>query len=412
MGLKIGFLIEPLRNWFPKFQAQIKSQATELEQKFIESSLDDLPQEILTSLKNNIDGLFIPQIYQDTIESQLTEALALWQEQEDAANSLVILGNPVEQTRKIINETFLGWQQKHIWQVKSLSWKIRPENHSTILPQLQQEIELSSKNHSNNDSLSQRKFIVIIPDLSYCFLRCVDGLEAIDYIQEMVVKYRSIFWLIGCNNWAWQYLDCACKIGAYFENTYSLPTLKDIEIKDWLNPILQTIDLNFNDSRNQEDDSKLGDDEREKWNSKSEKKYFGSLADMSLGISTIAAQLWLRSLAIKKKKSEEDENENTEIESNDSDSMFLQWAKLPDLPNLTKDDLYLLFSLCLHNTINVPDLALSLGEPESRVQAQVQVLKHVGIIEQKQGILMLNPVYYPRLKRHLVNNHFLVVGDS
>ncbi|MBE9042350.1 hypothetical protein IQ235_16375 [Oscillatoriales cyanobacterium LEGE 11467] len=57
-------------------------------------------------------------------------------------------------------------------------------------------------------------------------------------------------------------------------------------------------------------------------------------------------------------------------------------------------------------------MALSLGEPEPPIRAQVRVLVRSGTLWNHQGEIQVNPAYYLRLRTDLENNKFLVGEDN
>lgn len=410
---KIKFLVEKIKDWLPKAQSQIKAHAAEIEAKIKQENLNPLPQSQIKTLSHEINRLPIPQTYRDAIQSKLTEAIAQWQEQEDAANSLVILGSPVEPLSKILNEALADWEQQHFWTIKILSWSERPSNYVTIKSQLLQEMGWTQDNHQQSE---KSRVLMVIPDLSLCFLRCIDGLDGIEYLQDLLLNNRSQFWLIGCNEWAWQYFNIICQLEAYFDHTFSLPPLEDLELKQWLTPISKMIKFNFlNGKNNQNQGSQLKDDNEENWSSSSEQDYFQKLEVISQGLSSVAAKLWLLSFRIQEEKDEEEKNNDELTSANKSEpeikeNIVLKLPNLNNLPELTKNEFYILFSLGLHGELTLSELALSLGEPKNTVQNQVQVLRQLGLLNFNNNRLRLNPVYYLQLKKDLVNNYFLTEG--
>ena len=92
----------------------------------------------------------------------------------------------------------------------------------------------------------------------------------------------------------------------------------------------------------------------------------------------------------------------------DSKSLIAQTPKLPKLPTLESVDRYLLYSLLLHGDLTLSTLAASLGDEEAEVQARVQVLRQQGVIEQRNRVLKINPIYYLQLKRELAANNFII----
>lgn len=400
-----------LKNWFPQAKAEFKAQAADLEAQVKQKKLNPLPNSQIIALSKKINNLSTPFCYLNTIKSKLSEAIASWQEEENAPNSLVVLGSPIESFTQIFNEALKDWAQKDLLDIESLSLSNRPPKHSTIKSQLIQEIEfLQEKNPDNAPQV-----IIIIPDLTCCFLRCIDGLDTIEYIQELLFQNRSQFWLIGCNTWAWEYLDIVTSFSHYFPQTFCLPELKDIDLKEWLNPVRQSIEFDFNYNQSQpNDDLELDEEKKDNWESPVQKDYFKHLAKISMGLSHVASSLWLLSLGMEKeedKSKDEDNHDGEDQEEETSDNIVLQKIALPDLPSLTKDDRYLLFSLCLHGQMTLSELAISLAEEQIKVQNQVQTLCNSGVIKHNNNLLKINPAYYMQIKRDLTGNNFLIKGD-
>ncbi|MEM8780052.1 MAG: hypothetical protein AAGF26_14495, partial [Cyanobacteria bacterium P01_G01_bin.49] len=161
----------------------------------------------------------------------------------------------------------------------------------------------------------------------------------------------------------------------------------------------------------------LPDDWSEKsehWQSKAEQRYFDDLADIAHGSSSVAAQLWLHSLC---SLEQEDKKESTDAdfskeEQQAANSTLVKQPRRPNLPSLSQDDRYLLFSLCLHGKISLSALAISLGENEIKIQAQLQYLRRSGVIEYDENLFWLNPAYYLQITKDLDKNKFPVGENS
>lgn len=408
MGFNIRFIKKKIRNWFPNVHAEFKAKSSELEAQLRQKNLDPLPSSQIIALGKKIDSLSTPSPYLKTVKSKLSEAIALWQEEENAPNSLVILGSPVEPFAQIFNEVLADWEQRDILQLKSLSWSNRPPDYPKIKFQLSQEIDSFEDVSLDNPD----QVVFIIPDLNWCFLRCIDGLDTIEYLQDLLFKDRSQFWLIGCNTLTWEYLDVIGNFSSYFQQTVYLPELKDIELKEWLTPVSETIEFEFShDQEKQNDDRQFNDENEEGWESSSQQSYFEHLALISLGLSHVASRLWLLSLGIEKEEEKSNEEVREDKDENDSSpNIVLQKIVLPNLPELTKDDRYLLFSLCLHGQMTLSELAVSLGDQQIKVQNQVQILCNSGVVEHRNKLLTINPAYYSQLKKDLTRNNFLIKG--
>lgn len=358
-----------------------------------------LPAKIASELNQTVARLPSYPPYLDAVQTALQSALQKWRDDMDAPNSLVILGSPVLPLSEILDDAIAHWQQKEIVEVRSLQLSAGPHDFKQIQNSLEHQLPKSAETSEvgdvtdSHEVLESRQILMVIPRLDWCFLRCIDGLDPIEYLRNLVFKNASVFWLIGCNHWAWRYLDFIFQVSAYFGQTISLPDAKGDELQTWLNPAIEQIKLEVSEDSTPE---KIAE---------TQEAYFESLADNSSGLSSVAAALWLRSL-----RYESNSETDTTPDFNPPFQLKQVKSKLPDLPNFITEDRYILYSLLLHGGMSLSQLALSLGEVESPVKARVQFLIQANAIDRYKNLLVINPAYYPKLKTLLYSNNFLV-GD-
>jgi len=187
----------------------------------------------------------------------------------------------------------------------------------------------------------------------------------------------------------------------------------------------------------------LSDGETQASDRSPKQDYFERLADISDGVSTIALRLFLESLRHRtisehadnqgdypaegskrrqnkdvkdpvKEKTVEQKTARQQSSEEQSDTehpkcyLIALVPKLPPLPELSQSDLYLLYSSMIHSNLTLQALAESLGDPPQIVNNQVQLLRHADIIQQRENILQINPIHYPRLRRELAQNNFMI----
>lgn len=328
-----------------------------MEEKIAESS-QDLPSEVATSVQSALQQLSNPAPYLNLITSSLQQGLERWQN-DPVENSLLILNSPVESCHPLLNEVL--------------------QNNSPDLPilhlvteRLENYREISHHLATLIEKDNEIPRLIVIPNLTDCFLRCMGGLEGIIYLRDLVVRDSSDFWLIGCNAWTWQYLDYICHIQACFEQTVILPGLDKDEMMEWLQPAMEAVQLCID----------------------ADSSTISKLTQNSLGIPSVAAQLWARSLSWEK------------------DSLTFSSPSLPPLPTLSSRDRYLLYSLLLHSCLTLPQLAISLGENESLIRSYIKELRLEGILIGDATCLQINPLYYPQLRLELAQNNFLVATEK
>jgi hypothetical protein len=394
MKFNLDTLLAQLRSWLPKARASLEERASELEANFTDSRRQPLPDKMHRRLYRAIETLGSPSVRRTAIRSRLDEAIAAWLDFPTAPNHLAILASPVEPIATILADTLPKQISGHGLPVRSLARFPRSNLGSQIWSNLSQELELPDR-----PDKSVLRSVVAIPDLSWCFVRCIDGLDAVETLLDWIARDRTHFWVIGCNEWTWHYLDRVCQLGAYWEQTLALEPLRDRELKVWLDPVAEIIEFEWSGEAEKNGDRSELEPDEEVWDSNDERRFFQQLDDVSLGLMSVAARIWVRSLVVYAPA--EDDPDATE-------TILLEPPELPNLPHLGKNERYLLFSIGLHGGASISTLAWSLGETEVAVRGQLQQLLRSGAIECKAERFYLAPTHYPRLKRDLNNNHFLV----
>lgn len=152
----------------------------------------------------------------------------------------------------------------------------------------------------------------------------------------------------------------------------------------------QELDIKFDQPRI---DQKILDGDKD-----NQASYFDRLGNISQGVGIVAIQAFLKSIRY----------ESVDEDGNKRENLIAQTPILPKIPNLESTDRYLLYSLLLHGDLTLASLAKSLGDLESEVQARVQLLRRVGVVEQQGKTLKINPIYYPRIKQTLASNNFII----
>lgn len=363
MNLSPISLFNRIQSWFSH------SEATTTEE-----TLEDIPPEILIKLKKIIRQLPDPPSYSEAIQQAILSSLKHWEE-DKLANRLVILASPISDLSRLIPRWFPEDQLKNVAVVYPFSDLNVREKPSQITQNLKTAIEKTVS------SIHQQNIIIVIPNLEQFFLRSIGGWDGIIWLREYIVNTPEYFWVLGCNDWLWKFLDYVCEINAYVEAIVRVPPLKEAELEEWLKPLHE----GFLAQKNQESLS----------------LFWRNLVALSDGKSEIANRLWLHSLKMQFSDKTEDGIINFK----------LMTPNLPRLSVLSQSNRYVLQAILLHSAITHSSLALSLGEKEENIQAEIQILLRDELIQKKAGQLIINPIYYPKIKQELKENNFLIGDD-
>ena len=456
--------------WFAK-DSQIKPEP--------EEALANLPKEIADDIIAETDRLPVPAAYAEAIATCLSEMTGDWQSGPTMVpNSLVVLGHPISSISRVLIggiEAYSKTTDKQL-PVNLLDWIERPPKTKDIATQIENKLGQPGRKNddedykdgggANKDEMTELN-LAVIPNLSWCFVRSVEGLDGIDYLQDTLLRDRSQFWIIGSGQVAWDYLNSTLKLNAYCGKVMDLPALSGEQIRDWLTPLIERFDITFanaaihkrinqpkdliNEAKASIDhpteaisnisqevsatvqsslhalkDEILPDEPDDEDDTNAIQDYFERLASISDGVAIVALQVFIKSLRYKIIESEEDgepkefgdipprldeqgeEDHTLRPKIKEDRTLIAVTPKLPPLPDLSQSDMYLLYSLMLHGDLTVLAVAESLGDAPQVVNNQVQFLRKAGIIEQRGDTLKANPVHYPKLRRELARNNFII----
>ena len=386
--------VKKFRDWLANRRNFLFSRYTKdaQETQEPERTLIALPDEVRKKLVTAVESLSSNPADKRAISEAIEKSFELWRKDpNNADNSIVILSSPVASVSRILSETLEEWAKQKQIPLKLLPFTSRPYAIETICSKLKH--ELDSREDEDEDSLE----IVVIPNLSWCFLRTLEGLEGIEYLQSLLYNgSKNRFWIIGGGEVGWQYLNSVCAIEAYCGQVFVLPELAPEDLESWLDPIINELDITFDEPRIKK--QILDGDKDNKTN------YFDRLADISKGVGTVAIQAFLKSIHYE--EADEDEPEDKNIP--EPQTLVAQIPRLPKLAELESADQYLLYSLLLHGDLTIAALSESLGDLESEVQGRVQLLRREGIVEERDRILKINPIHYPKIKQKLAANNFII----
>lgn len=347
-------------------------------------SLVELPSSLREKLITATNKLADNPADTEVIRASIDEAFEQWRSNpQKAENSIVIVTSPVMVVSRIIITILENWTEEKQVSVKVLPWNERPADPEAIQLKLQQYLEQSE------EKIDRQPEVVVIPSLNWCFLRSMDGLDGIDYLQKMLLHDSKRFWIVATGQVTWDYLNSISDLEADCGRVVPLPELESDSIREWLKPILSDLNITFSDPRLE---SQILEGDKD-----AETTYFDDLAAISRGISVVALQAFLASI---KYQSPDEETEPGILKA--------QSPELPNLPDLELAHHYLLYFLLLHGDITLSALAHSIDDKESKVRKGIKYLRSEGLVKSTGEIFKVNPIYYPKLKQELNNNNFII----
>ncbi|ACB53226.1 hypothetical protein cce_3878 [Crocosphaera subtropica ATCC 51142] len=392
-------MLGKLQNWLIKQSSVLFSWKTEDSNSSQNRtpSPRELPAAIKQQIQEQIDNLDNNPTEEQAIIETLDNAFERWlNNPETEENSVVILSSPVTAISPVIADSIKKWSLQKQIAVKVLPFDARPPDMKSIIPIVKDFLQEQGQKTETKQDVSE---VFVIPNLDFCFLRSVEGLNAIEYLQSLFCQHsQQRFWIIGANQVSWQYLDLVSNISAFCGEVFVLPEVPSDKLQTWLNPIIESFDIGLEKFKlEQQILEDTEESEQNDW-----QKYFEHLADISEGGSLVTAELFLNSIY---QKTETDKEEQTEQQ------LLTNYPELSDLPFIDFPEQYILYSLLLHGSLTLSELAESLGDEKGEVTGKVQVLRRQGLIEQHHQMLTINPFHYPKLKQKLSSNNFIMSGE-
>ena len=384
-------VLQRLKTWIFESRSFLFSWYTKDRDRVQEptKSLVELPTSLREELVAATNRLSDNVSDTEAIQSYISETFQQWRNNPYSGNnSIVILTSPVMVVARIIIDIIEDWSAREQVSCKIIPWNERPADPELIQSKLQYYIE-----QENEETAAKLTEVIVIPNLAWCFLRSMDGLDGIDYLQKMLLHDSSRFWIIAAGQTTWDYLNSITDIEADCGRVAVLPKLERDSLQQWLKPVISELNITFADPRLE---SQILDGDKD-----SESVYFEDLTSVSRGVSIIALQAFLASI-------------NYEVESErepEQGILTAQSPELPNLPDLNSIDHYILYFILLHGDITLSALAYSISDRESRIRKRIKFLREEGLIEEQDEVLKVNPIYYPNLKKELINNNFVLDRD-
>lgn len=354
---------------------------------------NQIPLSVEKQLRARIAALAMPEPEVSQILQRFKKGMKEWRMNPNVMNhTFVLLYRPSAIASSEVIELLFEQVKEAKLPFHKLDWAERPEQVTTLVEKLRHQI--------GGAALVQAPEVLAIPNLNWCFLRHAEGLDGIDFICQTLLNDKQRFWIIVTNTICWDYLSAVTSLDACCTAPTMPFSLSGEALQSWLEPIVSEFSIEF--SAVSFDMSDSADDQNPK------KQYFESLARISEGDRTIAAELFLRSLTLDEESDEDADPPSPQFPLDDA-TLIAQHPTLPSLPPVDPEDLYILYSLLLHGGLKFKALAESLGNPDLiHLQPRLQKLCLTGVIQHDNAIYTVHPVHYPRLKRSLINNNFVI----
>ena len=235
-------------------------------------------------------------------------------------------------------------------------------------------------------------------DIQNCFVRHINGYEAINVLLFLISKTREkVLWVVSCSRYAWSFLNVVTKISDYFSHSVSVDAYSQQEIRQLIlrrqqasgYQVVYRPDANTAKSRSYK--KTLGDPDEEQ--AFLEDRFFEQLWKQAEGNSTAAMIYWIRSIV-------DFEESHFIIEPH-------KFSGIEYLQEMDSNSLFILAAFVIHDTLCAPELALVLRISNTSAQMQVSRLQAQGLLVSKGDNFSLNDMVFRQVVRLLKSRNIL-----
>jgi hypothetical protein len=228
------------------------------------------------------------------------------------------------------------------------------------------------------------KPVIILEGIHHLFLRTIHGFDAIKLFAEVIsATNQYVYWLTTSTLYGWQYLDKAVQLSDFFGYVITLHTLSDDEIVDVIlrRHIASGYNLRYELTEGDKPGRKYNMQKSEKEQQDYlRKRYFNALNQFARSNIAISMLLWLRSAR--------------DIQGNEITIALPIGLNVSFINSLTREKLFVLQSLLVHDGLPGDLIAGVLNYTPEKVRLLVIQLFDDGVIVQKRGLYVVNPLLY------------------
>jgi hypothetical protein len=264
---------------------------------------------------------------------------------------------------------------------------------------------------------------LVIPALERCYLRHYNGLTLLRKLVDWLLSHNRPC-LIGCNSWAWTYLNSALSLGRLFPEPYIPRPFDGKHLQHWFRELVGRSDAPgfvFRQADNgklvllsDDKDAAYGTDHpRRAEDSGDVSDFLKDLSAYTRGIPGIALAFWRKSLRLASK--EEVEERAREVAENDHRKTIWvkPWSRL-DLPTMPADrsrsQLFVLHTILLHDNLEPNLLRKLLSISTIDILETLHQLRKEGLLEAEleEAVWRIAPAGYPAIRHELDRSGYLV----
>lgn len=244
----------------------------------------------------------------------------------------------------------------------------------------------------------KNRSVVVFENLQNIFVRSIHGFEALDSFWVIMSATRQhLFWMVTCSRYGWDFVKKTSGAEQFYSHIVDVDTLTREKITKaiMLRHKATGYDLFF-----EGDNNILRTRAYRKWQADQDKSqeylknlFFERLSKIAEGNISIAIIFWIQ--AIKK------------IEENTFYMSPIEVADVDKLEAPSRDVLFTLASLVIHDRLNTEEMAMSLHQEERESRLMLIRLQSNGIVIEDEGGFGLNHLVFRQVIRLLKQRNII-----
>ncbi|WP_442510707.1 hypothetical protein SH528x_002347 [Novipirellula sp. SH528] len=254
--------------------------------------------------------------------------------------------------------------------------------------------------------------ILVVPHLEKWYLRHEDGLTLVRQLVEQLITRRNRV-LIGCDSWAWTFLQHAVGIEDILGPPLTLAPLDEARLDTWLRRTLPVGQIEFRRTSNEQPifpeltEAGNGSENEKAKPANGRSDILTSLAVVAHGNPGVARAKWNACLRTYNPNSDESPSVARKTES-------VLWVVSPDKltpPQFPVDSdrmhRFVLHAVLLHGGLSLASLLAILPFSRDEIYRRVRELCRAHFLDEQDDVLRVNLVAYPIVRRDLQSEGFL-----
>lgn len=255
----------------------------------------------------------------------------------------------------------------------------------------------------------------VLPRLERCFLRHADGLDLCRRLLGWLLARKGRC-LVGCNSWAWAFLDAALGVESVLPGPWTLAAFDRAALERWFQELLIACPGQppvFRNAANGRlvlaSPTAAGQPEN---TAKADKRddFLVHLAAGSRGIAAVAWALWRHSLRVAGTAQTSAEARETAAADFGTTIWVKPWAELnlpAPSPRARQSHRFILHALLIHGGLSEAAVGLLVPISGAVLCQSLRVLEAEGLIHQEDGVWQVTNCAYPAVRQSLVNEEYL-----